>query len=74
MGATAHKGNDTPTASDEGIKRMDADTPHAPAGTAVEDQGVGVNPTDSTDTDENADPKSGGTPVHRAPDEDSPQS
>lgn len=69
-----HEDNDTPTASDEDVKRMDADTPQAPAGAAVEDQGVGANPTDSTDTDENEDPKSGGTPVHTAPTEDSPQS
>ena len=74
MESTAHEGNDTPTATDDDVKRMDADTPGAPGDEAVEDQGVGQNPTDSTDTDENADPKSGGTPVHRAPDEDSPQS
>jgi hypothetical protein len=59
--------------SDE-VKRVDEDTPDAPDGAAVDDQGVGQNPTDSQDTGENADPKSGGTPVHRAPDEDSPQS
>ena len=63
-----HKDNDTPTASDDGVKRMDADTPTAAAGAAVHDQGVRV------DSDTNDDPKSGGTPVHRAPDEDSPQS
>jgi len=74
MTETVHEDNDTPTASDEGVKRADADTPHAPEGEAVADQGVGVNPTDSTDTDENDDPKSGGTPVHRAPSEDSPGS
>ena len=66
--AVQHKDNDTPTASDEGIKRMDADTPTAPAGAAVDDQGVRI------DSDATADPKSGGTPVHRAPSEDSPQS
>ena len=59
--------------SDE-TKRVDEDTPGAPDGAAVDDQGVGQNPTDSQDTDENADPKSGGTPVHRAPDEGSPKS
>lgn len=62
-----HKDNDTPDAPDDGVKRMDADTPGAPDGAAVAEQGVGANPTDSTDTDENADPKSGGTPVHPAP-------
>lgn len=66
--AVRHTGNDTPTASDEGIKRMDADTPTAPAGAAVHDQGVRI------DSDSNDDPKSGGTPVHRAPSEGSPQS
>jgi len=74
MTEIVHEGNDTPTASDEGIKRVDADTPRAPEGAAAADQGVGVNPTDSSDTDENNDPKSGGTPVHRAPTEDSPAS
>lgn len=69
-----HEGNATPEASDEGIERTDADTPQADPGAAVEDQGVGQNPTDSTDPDENEDPKSGGTPVHRAPSEGSPQS
>jgi hypothetical protein len=66
--AVRHKDNDNPTASHEGIKRMDADTPHAPDGAAVNDQGVRV------DSDTNDDPKSGGTPVHRAPTEDSSQS
>jgi len=63
-----HKDNATPTASDEGIKRMDADTPTAQPGAAVHAQGVRV------DSDDNDDPKSGGTPVHRAPTEESPQS
>ena len=55
--------------------RMDEDTEQdADPGAAVDEQGVGTNPTDSTDTDENDDPKSGGTPVHRAPTEDSPNS
>jgi hypothetical protein len=63
---TVHEDNATPTATDDDVKRMDADTPGAPDGAAVSDQGVGQNPTDSTDTDENADPKSGGTPVHPA--------
>ena len=65
--AVEHTDNDTPLANDDDIKRMDADTPGAPAGAAVADQGVGQAPTDSTDTDQNADPKSGGTPVHAAP-------
>jgi hypothetical protein len=65
--AVEHTDNDTPNATDDDVKRMDADTPGAPAGAAVADQGVGQAPTDSTDTDENADPKSGGTPVHPAP-------
>jgi hypothetical protein len=69
-----HEDNATPTASDEDVKRMDADTPQPEEGAAVEGQGVGVNPTDSTDTEENEDPKSGGTPVHPAPTEDSPAS
>lgn len=60
---TVHKDNDTPNATDDDIKRVDADTPGAPEGAAVADQGVGANPTDSTDTDENADPKSGHSPV-----------
>ena len=62
-----HADNATPLASDDDVKRMDADTPGAPDGAAIADQGVGAAPTDSTDTDENADPKSGGTPVHAAP-------
>jgi hypothetical protein len=60
---TIHTDNDTPNATDDDIKRVDADTPGAPDGAAVADQGVGANPTDSTDTDENADPKSGHSPV-----------
>jgi hypothetical protein len=70
MGETTvrHEGNATPTATDDDIKRMDADTPTAPAGAAVHSQGVRI------DADTVDDPKSGGTPVHRAPDEDSPQS
>jgi hypothetical protein len=63
-----HEGNATPTASPDGIKRMDADTPHAQPGDAIDKQGVRV------DTDSGEDPKSGGTPVHRAPSDESPQS
>ena len=69
--SVTHEGNATPDASDDDIKRMDADTPGAPDGAAVADQGLGANPTDSTDTGENADPKSGGTPVQPAPTADS---
>jgi len=71
MTETVHDDNATPTASDDDVKRMDADTPGAPDGAAVDDQGVGQNPTDSTDTDVNSDPKSGGTPVHPSPGADS---
>ena len=66
--STHHDDNATPTASDDDIKRMDADTPTAPEGAAVNDQGVRI------DADTAEDPKSGGTPVHRAPTEDSPAS
>jgi hypothetical protein len=59
---TVHEDNATPTATDDDVKRMDADTPNT-QDTAAEGHGVGENPTDSHDTDENADPKSGGTPV-----------
>ncbi len=69
---TEHEGNATPSATDDDIKRVDADTEqNANPGAAVDSQGVGANPTDSTDTDENADPKSGGTPVHPSPAADS---
>jgi len=71
MDDTTHEGNATPTATDDDIKRMDADTPHAPEGAAVSDQGVGNFPADSTDPAQNQDPKSGGTPVHPAPTADS---
>lgn len=71
---SVHEDNATPAATDDDVKRMDADTPHAPEGAAVADQGVGAAPTDSTDPGENADPKSGGTPVHPSPTADSQQS
>lgn len=59
-----HEDNDTPTATDDDIKRVDEDTEqNANPGAAVSDQGVGQAPTDSQDTDENNDPKSAGTPV-----------
>ncbi len=57
--------------TDEAKGALDADTPNAPDGAAQDEQGVGVNPTDSTDTDENNDPKSGGTPVMPSPTADS---
>jgi hypothetical protein len=70
-----HVDNDTPTASDDDVKRMDKDTEqNANPGAAVDQQGVGNNPGESTDPDSEDDPKSGGTPVHAAPSEDSPQS
>jgi hypothetical protein len=58
-----HEGNETPEASDEGIKRVDQDNPQPDSGDAVEGHGVGANPTDSTDPEENQDPKSGHSPV-----------
>jgi len=73
MTGDVHEDNATPTASDEGIKRMDADNP-APEDAAVGDQGSGVNPIESGDPENTDDPKSGGTPVHAAPTQDSPQS
>jgi len=48
------------------IKTMHKDTPTGEGESA--DKGVRI------DSDESADPKSGGTPVHKAPSEDSPQS
>jgi len=60
-----HKDNDTPTATDDDIKRVDdaQDSTNTDPGAAVDRQGVGANPTDSTDADENNDPKSGHSPV-----------
>jgi hypothetical protein len=50
------------------VKRVDEDTPqNANPGAAVDSQGVGANPTDSTDAEQNDDPKSGGSPVGAAP-------
>jgi len=70
-----HEDNETPTATDDDINRMDADTEqNANPGAAVDSQGVGNQPGPSTDPDEVDDPKSGGTPVHNAPTEDSPRS
>lgn len=36
---------------DDDVKRMDQDTPTADPGDAIDQQGVGQNPTDSTETD-----------------------
>ncbi len=60
-----HKDNDTPDATDDDIKRVDDanESVDAEPGGAVEGHGVGESPTDSHDTDENADPKSGHSPV-----------
>jgi hypothetical protein len=62
---TVHEGNDTPNATDDDIKRVDdaSETVNADPGGAVEGHGVGDSPTDSQDTDENQDPKSGHSPV-----------
>jgi hypothetical protein len=71
MDENIHEDNATPTATSDDVKRMDADTPTAEPGAAVQDQGVGNFPKDTTDPAENADPKSGGTPVHPSPTADS---
>jgi hypothetical protein len=63
MADDVHEGNATPTATDDDIKRLDKDTPDPQPGDAVEGHGVGDSPTDSTDPDENQDPKSGHSPV-----------
>ena len=65
--AVEHTDNDTPDATDDDIKRMDADTPGAPAGAAVADQGVGQAPTDSTDTDRERRSEERRHPGHAAP-------
>ncbi|MGH2919915.1 MAG: hypothetical protein ACRDLS_15140 [Solirubrobacteraceae bacterium] len=57
--------------TDEVKGALDADTPQAEEGAAIDEQGVGNQPTDPTDTDQNEDPKSGGTPVHPSPTADS---
>ncbi len=64
MDDVKHVDNATPDATDDDVKRVDQDTEQdAAPGAAVSSQGVGRNPTDSTDTDENNDPKSGHSPV-----------
>ncbi len=60
---TVHKDNATPDASDDDVKRVDADTPGAPDGAAIADQGVGNNPGEATDADEMDDPKGSSRPV-----------
>jgi hypothetical protein len=57
---TVHEDNDTPDA--EGSGALNADTPNAPEGAAVDDQGAGQSPTES-EPDETADPKGSGRPV-----------
>ena len=59
---TTHKDNATPDASDDDVKRMDADTPNAPEGAAVDDQGAGQSPVES-EPEETDDPKGSGRPV-----------
>jgi hypothetical protein len=63
MDDSIHEGNATPTATDDDVKRVDKDTPGRQPGDAVEGHGVGDNPTDSTDPEQNEDPKSGHSPV-----------
>ena len=68
---TIHEGNATPTATDDDVKRMDADTPgHGDArpGASVH-EGVGAAPK-PTEAGELGDPKSAGTPVHPSPGEE----
>jgi hypothetical protein len=61
-----HKDNATPDATDDDIKRMDADTVPQPGdsrpGDSV-DEGAGGGPKSATDTDNVDDPKSGHSPV-----------
>jgi hypothetical protein len=56
----------------EDVKTMYKDTPTGDTDSA--NQGVGVSPLPIDDEQAEDDPKSGGTPVHPAPTEDSPQS
>jgi len=51
-------------ATDDDVKRVDdsSEAVNADPGGSV-DEGVGASPTDSTDPDENEDPKSGHSPV-----------
>ena len=67
-----HQDNDTPTASDEGIARSDRDTPIHGEGSTGGSLENGVRA--DTKWADTGDPKSGGTPVHRAPSEESPRS
>lgn len=65
-----HEDNATPLASDEGIQRTDKDTPFQGEGSTGNSLHQGVR----ADTKWADDPKSGGTPVHTRPTEDSPRS
>ncbi len=58
-----HEGNATPEATDDDIKRMDADTEQNARPGASVDEGAGACPKSSTDADEFEDPKSGHSPV-----------
>jgi hypothetical protein len=62
--------SDTDTETTD-VKTLHEDTPTGSGDSA--NQGVGVSPL-PVDPEQTDDPKSGGTPVHRAPAEDSPQS
>ena len=56
----AHEGNRTPDASDDDVKRMDADTEQNANPGAGVDQGAGSDgPTGGGDVEENSDPKAG---------------
>lgn len=64
MTENVHDDNDSPTASDDDVKRMDADTEQdAAPGAAVDEQGAGNAPTEPDDAEENEDPKSGQSAV-----------
>ncbi len=78
--AIRHEDNDTPSATipegDERTQREVQDTPHLADGSTGGslENGVRADPKWSGDDDQIADPKTGGTPVHPAPSEDSPRS
>jgi hypothetical protein len=63
--------SDTDTETTD-VKTLHKDTPTDDTDSA--NQGVGVSPLPSDGEQSEDDPKSGGTPVHKAPSEDSPQS
>ena len=65
MSDETHDDNETPEGTDDDIKRVDEDNAlqgDARPGESV-DEGPGASPTEPTDPDENADPKSGHSPV-----------